>query len=272
MNRRFRTFPLGLAFSLLFAGVAGADVVHLKTGGRLDGVLVKETASSLTIDVGFGQLSVPKSSVSRIERKDSALSEYRQRLAALVPGDVRSLVALARFADENELRRESRQAWARVLSFEPGNVEAHLALGHVLVDGNYVDEAEANRALGLVLFEGRWMTPGEQAFLLREREQALAEERREREARRAAREEEDRERRAEAAAERRRAAAAAANADRPWGYGGAILVGSPGFGGYTAGCVGAACYVVPPMYGSRPPAPVATPLPRANPVRPSSIR
>jgi hypothetical protein len=103
------------------------------------------------------------------------------------------------------------------------------------------------------------------------------EERQEREARRAVREEEDRERRAEAAAERARERA---HADEHlgggypvWGYGGnTILVGSPGWGGYTAGCSGISCYVVPPMYVQRPQPPAAVQLPRAAPVRPGSIR
>jgi len=273
MNHRFRTFCMGLAAVTLLSGVSSADVLHLKTGGRLEGVLVRETASSLTIDVGMGQLSVPRSSVLRIERSESALSEYRTRLAAVVPGDVHSLVELARFAGENGLRKESRLTWARVVSLEPGNVEAHLALGHVFVGGSYVDEAEANRALGLIYFDGRWMTPVEQAFLLREREQQIAYERRASDRRQAAREEEDRERRAEAAAERARAAAAYTSGLPVWGYGGStVLVGSPGWGGYTSGCVGASCYVVPPIYGQRPAAPAPAPLPRVPPLRPSSIR
>lgn len=271
MKQRFRAFRIGLLALVPLAGVSSADVLHLRTGGRLEGVLVQETAESLTIEVGQGQLSVPRGSVLRIERSESALSEYRTRLAAMVQADLGALMELARFASERGLRRESRATWVRVLALDPRSVEAHLALGHVLVGDTYVDQDEAYRARGYVYFEGRWMTPAEQAYLLREREQRAEDDRREREARRAAREEEDRERRAEAAAERARAAAAMTSGLPVWGYGG-VLVGSPGFGGYTAGCVGASCYVVPPMYGSRPPSPAPTPLPRVPPLRPSSIR
>ena len=272
MNHRFRTIGVGLVALTLLAGVSSADVLHLRTGGHLEGVLVGETASSVTIDVGMGRLSVPRDSVLRIERRDSALSQYRTRLAAIVPGDVGSLVELARFAGNNSLRTEARFTWTRVLSVEPGNVEAHLALGHVLVGGIYMDEEEANQARGLILFDGRWMTPAEQAYLLREREQRADDDRRASEVRRAARAEEDRERRAEAAAERARAAAANAIGYPVWGYGPSVLVGSPGWGGYTAGCVGASCYVVPPMYGPKPPAPAPAPRLRVPPPpRPSSI-
>jgi hypothetical protein len=276
MSHRFRTFCVGLAAVTLLSAVSSADVLHLRNGGRLEGVLVKETASSLTLDVGMGRLSVPRSSVLRIERKESALSEYRSRLASIQAGDVAGYASLARFAGENGLRNETRLMWSRVLSLEPGNVEAHLALGHVLVGGIYMEEAEANRAQGLVQFEGRWMTPAEQAYLLREREMRIAADQRASDRRQAVREEEDRERRAEAAAERARAAATYTTGLPVWGYGGAtVLVGSPGWGGYTAGCRGASCYVVPPMYGGRPstpPAPAPRPVPQSPTLHPSSVR
>lgn len=278
MNHRFRTCGLGLAGLTLLAAAASADVLHLKTGGRLEGVLVRESASSLTIDVGMGQLSVPRSTVLRIERKESALAEYRARLASIQKGDVGACADLARFAGENGLRNESRLMWARVVSLEPGNVEAHLALGHVLLGGNYVDEAEANRAQGLVHFDGRWMTPLEQASLLREREQRLDDDRRATEARRVAREEEDRERRAEARAERDRAAAAYTSGLPVWGYGGVPWVGYGGGyggrydGGHGGGCVGASCSVSPPIWNPRPSAPAVYPLGPPRPIRPSSWR
>jgi len=275
MNHRFRAFGTGLAAVILLANLANADVVHLKTGGRIEGVVVRETDSSLTIEMSMGQVSVPKSSVARVERAASALSEFRSRLAEIAPGDVHSLVDLARFASERNLRGESRLAWMRVLSYEPGNVEAHLALGHVLLGGVYVDETEAYHARGYVFYDGRWMTPAEQAYLLHDREMRADDDRRASEARRAVREEEDRERRAEAAAERARASAEETlGSGLPvWGYGSPILVGSPGWGGYTAGCVGIGCYRVPQIYGSRPQLPpTAVQLPHAAPLRPSSLR
>jgi hypothetical protein len=274
MKHRIRVLSFGLVAVASLASSSSADTVHLKTGGRLEGVVVSETASSLTIEMAMGQVSVPKSSVVRIERAATAAAEYRTRLSAIAPGDVNAFAELARFAGEHNLRKEARLAWMRVLSVDPGNAEAHLALGHVLVGNIYVDEDEAWRSRGYVFYDGRWMTPAEQAYLLHEREARAEDDRRASEARRVVREEEDRERRAEAAAERARAAAEETlGSGLPvWGYGGSILVGSPGWGGYTAGCVGVGCYRVPPMYGSRPQPPTPVPVPHAAPVRPSSLR
>ena len=169
MIPRNRTLWSVLLVVVLFGGTAAADVLHLKKGGRLEGVLVAETATSLTIDVGVGRISLPRAAVLRVERKESALSEYRTRLAAIVPGDVNAFAELARYAEENGLRTEARLMWARVVSLDPNNVEGHLYLGHVLVAGRYMEADEAQRAQGMVRFDGRWMTPIEQDSILRER-------------------------------------------------------------------------------------------------------
>ena len=134
--------------------------------------------TSLTIDVGVGRISLPRSAVQRVERKESALSEYRTRLAAIEPGDVQAFAELARFAAGNGLRTEARLMWARVVSLDPNNVEGHLYLGHVLVAGRYMEQDEAQRAQGMVHFDGRWMTPGEQDSILRERERRASDDRR----------------------------------------------------------------------------------------------
>lgn len=274
MIHRFWSLCVGLAVLLTATGAvsSNADVLHLKQGGRLEGVLTSETEWNVTIDVGMGRVTIPRGNVSRIERRESALSGYRNRLRAIAPGDVRAYAELARFASVSGLGGESRQMWARVLSLDPRNVEAHLALGHVLVDGNYVDEAEAYRANGFVYFDGRWMTPAEQSSLLRQRERQSDDESRIAEARRATVAAEDRARRAEAEAQRAREAAANAQANQTWGHGPQVIIGSPYWGGYTAGCYDTSCITVPQIWPVPPPPPVATPLPPVRPNRPASIR
>jgi len=271
MIHRLRNSTLCLAVALSLAGVASADVLHLKRGGKIEGILVGETPTDLTIDIGMGLVSLPRATVARVERRSGALSEYRSQRAALAPDDIKAWVHLARFAGEHGLNSEARATWIRVLNLDPANVEAHLALGHVLLNGRYVDEDEANRARGLIRFEGRWMTTAEVSALLTDRERRAADERRLEDARRNARDAEDRARRAEIELARERAAGASSRNLPVWGYGGPVLVGSPYFGGYTAGCRGAACNTVPQIW-SPPAAPVVTPAPRVKPLRPSSIR
>jgi len=65
---------LVLAFS--FVGEARADLVRLKNGRSIEGVIAGETDSSVVIDLGVGTMSVRKSEVESIERYD-----YRRQTA-----------------------------------------------------------------------------------------------------------------------------------------------------------------------------------------------
>ena len=280
MKHGIRIVALGASAVLALQATARADVLYLKTGGKLEGIVLKETATALTLDMGMGQVTVPRSSVLRMERKEGALSEFRNRAAAIVPGNVAAYAELARFAASNGLNNVARLMWERVLSYDPRNGEAHRGLGHVLVDGQYVTEEQANRARGLVQFEGRWMTPAEQASILREREQRIASERQAEEARRAAREAEERAARAEAEAARARAETN--TWDPAWGYGGVYV--PPYWGGGSGypplrypgypGCPGPACEIRPPQVTPHGQGGQATPkpAPAARPVKPTSIR
>jgi clan AA aspartic protease (TIGR02281 family) len=57
----FALFPLNFA-----------DVVHLKNGKQIEGLIVSKDSAGLWVDVGFGTMKLDKSQISRIERADSA--------------------------------------------------------------------------------------------------------------------------------------------------------------------------------------------------------
>ena len=255
---------LSLLLLTAFATAAPADVLTLHKGGKLEGMVTRESAATITIDVGMGEVTLPRTAVARVVRGAGALSEFRSRFEAISPGDLRAYEALARFAEEKGLKSEARRAWARVAALDPRHAEAQAALGRVLMNGVYLDESDANRALGLVLFEGRWITPAEQVAILRGRDERALETERIADARRAAREAEDRARRAEAEAARARADAAR-QASSSWGYGTSVIVGP-----HWGGCYGASCRVDPPTYV--PPKPPERPqVGPARPPRPQSI-
>ena len=207
------------------AATASADEVWLKGGGRLVGDVIEKGKNAVVLDVGAGTVTLPLSRVERIVSSTVAITEYRQRAAKLSAGDVAGWIALAEWAEQNDLRTLAREAWRRVLVVDPQNAVAHLALGDVQHQGRWLDFASVQRARGLVEHEGVWMTPAQRsAEVQREaddaaarRQAAIAEiERQEAEAR--VREAEARARTAEAEADR--AEAEASSDGIPLGYGG----------------------------------------------------
>ena len=160
-----------LAFPILLAlsAAAPADEVYLKGGGRLSGRVVSRSETKVEVDVGAGRISVPASSVLRVEAGRSALQEYEERAATLAPADADGWVALGQWADAHGLGSQAREAYHRALAVSPLDPRPNEALGKVLLDGRWVSEDDSYRARGYVPFEGDWITPAEHAAILRER-------------------------------------------------------------------------------------------------------
>jgi hypothetical protein len=184
------------------SSVSLADVVYLKSGGKLEGRIVERTETSVEINIGAGSLTLSMGSVDRIEEGRSPLDDYDERVAALGRDDREGWLELARWASRAGLGTQSRWAYDHVLQIAPEDPEANQAVGRVKLDGRWVTEEDAYRARGYVLFEGRWITPAQQEATLRAREaDRAAAEARARTADAMARDSEARAREAEAEAE-----------------------------------------------------------------------
>lgn len=153
----------------LAASPALGDVVFLKGGGKVTGEIVKETGAAMTVDIGAGNMTVPKSSVVQVERSLSPLQKYRADAASLTPEDVEGWRRLGRWAAGRGLTMQAREAFSKVKAIVPDDPEANRVLGLVLLDGYWVTEKESFTTRGFVEFEGEWMLPGERQAILEER-------------------------------------------------------------------------------------------------------
>lgn len=230
----------GLVLGLLPGAPALCDEVFLRGGGRISGQIVERTASRVAIETGPGRVTFPMSRVERIVDGRSDVAAFEARSAALAPNDVEGWASLARWAEDASMQTRAESAWRRVLAFDPRHPEANAAVGRVLLDGVYVDAAEAYRARGFVSFEGRWLTPAEHEATLRERAAEQSAQLEAREANLRIREAEVRAWEAEARASEARTASDWSSSGIPvgyasgwgWGYGSAWGVGNvDGVGG-----------------------------------------
>lgn len=222
-----------LAF-LTLPVLAAADEVLLKSGGRLSGRIVSRTATSIEVDVGAGKVTVPASSVLRIEEGHSSLQEYEDRAARIAPNDAEGWSALGQWASGQGLGSQATAAYNRALSASPNDPRANEGVGNMQVNGRWVSEDEGYRAKGYVRFEGEWMTPAEHDAILRERAADAAHERERQASETRAREADARAQEAEARAKKAEADAKAAdeaNQGLPvwygWGAGPVIWPSTP---------------------------------------------
>jgi hypothetical protein len=198
---------------------AAADEVFLKSGGRVSGRVVTQTATEVEVDVGAGRIGIPASSVLRIEKGHSALQEYEDRAGRVPSGDVEGWLTLGEWASAQGLSAQAREAYHRALGASPSDARANAALGNVQIDGRWVSEDEGYRARGYVRYQGEWITPAEHEAMLRERAAEDAQERARVQAQTNAREAEARAQEAEARAREAEAKAAEEANGLPLWYG-----------------------------------------------------
>ena len=191
-RRRWRTVPLLLAAGLSLCSVVGADDVHLHNGNVFEEVVAHDRGDHVVLELGSGELKLPKSRILRIERALTAAQEHAQRRDALLASDAAAAewLELARWARTRGLAEEALETSLRVAAAAPelvGLAALLRPLGYVLdEEAGWITVAEQKRRQGFVAHRGTWLTPAE-------RELAIESERREHERAQMARQERDRE-------------------------------------------------------------------------------
>ncbi|MEW6745118.1 MAG: hypothetical protein AB1486_20380 [Planctomycetota bacterium] len=175
MPRRFSVAGMTLTL-LLAAGLARGDIVRLRGGGQLEGKIVAETATSVTIETSLGRQTIERPRIVEIVRCESPAEELARRLAALRPDDAGGHFELALFAREKQLKRDYKRLIAKTLEIDPDHEGANRELGRVRYKDRWVTPEEKERleaeerkaqmrAMGLVEYQGRWVTPEEKEQL-----------------------------------------------------------------------------------------------------------
>lgn len=244
---------LALSVFLLIPTSLAADEVVLRGGGRLIGIVVERSATSVVIETGPGRITLPLARIERILPGTSPLETYGRRAGALPATDARGWLDLGLWARDQGLATQARAAFERVVALDPGNAVAQRAVGNVLLGERWVSPEESFRARGYVLFEGDWVQPAERDAIVAE--QAARAEARVREAEARAR---------TAEAEARRAEADARAAETPgiplWGTLGPGFAPTPSVIAFCPICGNGHAPGSCPRRSASPPAPVPLPI------------
>lgn len=134
--------PIGAIAALLLGLPAWADTVTLKDGRKLVGKVVTEGEEEIILVHRFGEIPIRRSEIASWEKGPTPEEVYRDRAAALADDDLEGRLRLARWCLENDLDREARWEFQRVVEIDPEHREAREALGFVLHEGKWIPEAE----------------------------------------------------------------------------------------------------------------------------------
>ncbi len=166
---RFRLVALFLAAACLFASASSyADVLTTKSGLVLEGSVAKDADAGYRVTTDAGVVHVKASEVLSVQTGVSpraawikAFEAASSKAPAANEDQATAMYKLAVRADAEGLDDLARRAHLRVVALNPNHRASRRALGHELVKGNWLTQADARRAQGLVLFRGTWRTAEE---------------------------------------------------------------------------------------------------------------
>src|SRR5690606_3522737 len=110
-----------VSWLLLTGGASGtsvsADIVYLKSGGAVRGVVVERTPEAVTVRTQVGMVRLAADRVDRIEETESPLAEYDRRASEAATADAH--VELAEWCTEQRLTGQARQHYEQALTLDP---------------------------------------------------------------------------------------------------------------------------------------------------------
>lgn len=107
-----------------FVSAAIADILRLKSGGSIEGAIVKQDAGRIEVRTRVGMTFVNEQDIESIERKPAPWEVYRERSASIARGDAGAHWELARFCLEHDLKEEAVAELREALRLNPDFTEA----------------------------------------------------------------------------------------------------------------------------------------------------
>ncbi len=125
MSLKRYTRYIAVSFLVLYLPFlyARADVVHLASGGKVEGK-VEDLGESIEVVTKFGTITLKKSQVEEIEFKPLPQEVYQENLKALAPDDVEGHLELAKWCRQHHLNKEYAELLQKAGRIDPDHEEA----------------------------------------------------------------------------------------------------------------------------------------------------
>ena len=168
MSRKILITVLGLLIFACFSTEILADVIHLKDGRKIEGVIVSKDSKTVTIKTRFGQVEFDMSEVEKIEEKKTEEQLYEEMVKNTNAKDAAQMMKLVQWCYDNQLSSKAKKHLKEIISLDSNHAEARKLLGYVRYEGRWVTakekkkyEKEADRKkkedAGLVEYNGEWI-------------------------------------------------------------------------------------------------------------------
>ena len=138
------------------AAVVSAEVFHLTNGGQIDGQWLNRDDAHpqqyVVLLPSGGKLTLDAAQVKSIATVSPDELEYGQ-IRPQYPDTPAGQWKLAEWCREHRLDAQRKEHLERVIELDPNNVQAHHALHHVQIDGEWQTNDEVMKKQGLRLYK-----------------------------------------------------------------------------------------------------------------------
>ncbi len=169
---------VGIAASILSAGVARAEIFILANDGQVQGEELKlpGTPPNQTVirTASGGQVTLDKSQIKQIIPQGPAELEY-ERIRPTYADTVNDQWRLADWCRAHGLSKQRQVHLERVIALDPDHKAARGALGYAQIEGRWVRPDDLKRQQGFVMYKGEWRLPQEVELLEENRKESQAE-------------------------------------------------------------------------------------------------
>jgi hypothetical protein len=163
-----RRTPMVLTVAMLLVAASVetvcAEVFMLKNGGRVEGELLNPKQAPRTTFVvrttSGAEVTLDAAEVERKLHQTDTETEY-EKVRPGFPDTVDGQWALAEWCLARNLATQRKAHLERILELDPKHVDAHRALNHRQVSGQWVSRDEEMTKLGYRRYRGRWRSAQE---------------------------------------------------------------------------------------------------------------
>lgn len=162
LKRILLAFAAVIALSLTVSG----EIIHLKSGGKLTGRIVRETEKEVHIQTKYGLQKIERSRIDKIEKEEAA-EGYQERRAKIKPRDAEGHYKLGMWCKENGQDANAVREFKEALRYNPDHKGARKELGYLRYAGKWIAPEQKQKYLdrGLVEYDGKLVTPEKKAEL-----------------------------------------------------------------------------------------------------------
>ncbi|MDQ7778145.1 MAG: hypothetical protein RDV41_00345 [Planctomycetota bacterium] len=157
MKRALRVSAMAAVF-LVVASAIQADIIHLESGGKVEGVLV-DKGTHYEVQTTTGTCTLQKDQVLLVEVKESVIEKYNKAAVEVKADDAEGHFALAMLCKEGKWNGKMRDELQKVIAINPDHEQARKELGYEMYEGKWLPRDEVMKARGYQLFEGKWVSP-----------------------------------------------------------------------------------------------------------------